>query len=106
MASKAVTTTPGGRALGLMAPPAPRAPKRKKEIVLEEDDWTAKMEAIVERDFFPELGQLQDKVQWLEVSAAAAHPPCAPPPPPPPPGAPPARVSKCEQSLNPAAPAS
>lgn len=52
---------------GLMPPPAARAPKRGREVVLEEEEWIAKMEGIIERDFFPELGRLQDKVAWLEA---------------------------------------
>jgi protein DGCR14 len=36
-------------------------------VVLEEEEWIAKMEGIIERDFFPELGRLQDKVAWLEA---------------------------------------
>ena len=51
----------------LMPPPAPRPPKRGREVVLEEEEWVAKMEGIIERDFFPELGKLQDKVAWLEA---------------------------------------
>ena len=56
---------------GRMAPPPPRRPKRSREppsvVVLEEEDWIAKMEGIIERDFFPELGKLQDKVAWMEA---------------------------------------
>jgi hypothetical protein len=54
------------RRVDLMLPPPPRPPKRK-EVVLDEDDWTQKLEGIIERDFFPELGKLQSKVEWLEV---------------------------------------
>ncbi|KAL4537884.1 hypothetical protein Ndes2526B_g04255 [Nannochloris sp. 'desiccata'] len=52
---------------GLMPPPPSRAPKRGREVVLEEEEWVAKMDGIIERDFFPELGRLQDKVAWLEA---------------------------------------
>lgn len=51
----------------LMPPPPPRAPKRKQEVVLDEDEWTSKLEQIIERDFFPELSKLQSKVEWLQV---------------------------------------
>lgn len=50
----------------LMPPPAPRPPKRRA-VVLEEEDWVAAMEGIIERDFFPELATLKDKVEWLEA---------------------------------------
>lgn len=53
---------------GLMPPPPPR-PKRK-ELVLEEEEWCEKLEAIIERDFFPELSKLESKVEWLQVRAA------------------------------------
>ncbi|KAL6781932.1 hypothetical protein ACKKBF_B09985 [Auxenochlorella protothecoides x Auxenochlorella symbiontica] len=51
---------------GSMPPPSPRAPRRR-EAVLEEDEWVARAEAIIERDFFPELSKLEGKVQWLEA---------------------------------------
>ena len=60
----------------LMPPPAPRPPKRFRpapppppppDTVLDEDEWLAKMEGIIERDFFPELAHLQNKVAWLEA---------------------------------------
>ena len=71
MGDKALSVGPVGPAGALatnMPPPPPRAPKRKEVVVLDEDEWVATMEGIIERDFFPELGKLQDKVQWLEVS--------------------------------------
>ena len=52
---------------GLMLPPAPR-PKRKREVVvLDEDDWTDKLEAIIQRDYFPDLPKLESQLEWLEV---------------------------------------
>ena len=66
------TSAVGARALAnAMLPPPPRAPKRK-EVVLEEDEWTATLEAIIERDFFPELAKLESKVAWLQVRPFAA----------------------------------
>ena len=61
----------GGGAGGLMLPPPPRLPAKRKEVVLEEDDWTATLEAIIERDFFPELPKLESKIAWLQVGAVA-----------------------------------
>ncbi len=55
-----------------MPPPPARLPKRK-QIVLDEDEWTSKMEAIIERDFFPELPKLEAKLQWLEVKRPCLH---------------------------------
>lgn len=49
-----------------MPPPPPRTRKRK-EIVLEEEEWIARMDAIIRRDYFPELASLESKVEWLEV---------------------------------------
>lgn len=53
----------------LMPPPAPRPPKRRAEAatVLEEEDWVTALEGIIERDFFPELASLKDKVEWMEA---------------------------------------
>lgn len=39
-------------------------------MVLEEDEWTSTLEAIIERDYFPELGKLQSKLAWLQVHMA------------------------------------
>jgi len=58
---------------GLMPPPPRRAPKHGREVVLEEEEWVAKMEGIIERDFFPELVRLQDKVAWLEAVRSGDH---------------------------------
>ena len=52
---------------GLMLPPPPR-PKRKRETkVLDEDDWTDKLEAIIQRDYFPDLPKLESQLEWLEA---------------------------------------
>lgn len=50
----------------LMPPPAPRPPKPKVK-VLDEDEWTEKIEAIIQRDFFPDVPKLQNKLEWLQV---------------------------------------
>ena len=54
---------------GLKAQPSAETPvKRKRELdVLDEDEWTRQIEAIIERDFFPDLPKLQNKLEWLQV---------------------------------------
>ncbi len=39
---------------------------RRREIILDEDDWIAAMEGIIERDFFPDLKSLRERVEGLE----------------------------------------
>jgi protein DGCR14 len=50
----------------LMPPPASRPPRQKVK-VLDEDEWTEKIEAIIQRDFFPDVPKLQNKLEWLQV---------------------------------------
>ena len=52
---------------GLMLPPAHRPKRKKEQIVLGEDDWTDKLEAIIQRDYFPDLPKLENQLEWLEV---------------------------------------
>lgn len=47
-----------------MPPPAPLG---RKQVVLDEDEYTEKLEAIIERDFFPDLPKMQNKLEWLQV---------------------------------------
>ena len=58
-----------------MAPPAPRAPAAaatsRKPLVLEEEEWAEALEAIIERDFFPDIPKLQSKLEWLQACARA-----------------------------------
>jgi hypothetical protein len=51
--------TPGGP----MGPPQARAPTSGK-VVLAEDSYTDAIEAIVERDFFPAIPKLRNKLEW------------------------------------------
>jgi Nuclear protein Es2 len=56
----------------LMPPPQPRLAPRKlppkpQQLVLEEDEWAEQLEAIIERDFFPDVPKLQSKLEWLQV---------------------------------------
>ena len=55
---------------GLMLPPPARPAKRKRpQTILEEDDWTEKLEAIIQRDYFPDLPKLESELEWLEVES-------------------------------------
>ncbi|EIE23988.1 hypothetical protein COCSUDRAFT_53177 [Coccomyxa subellipsoidea C-169] len=36
-------------------------------VVLDEDDWTDRIEAIIERDFFPDIPKMQNKLEWLQA---------------------------------------
>lgn len=38
-------------------------------IVLDEDYWTDRIEAIIERDYFPDIKKLQNKLEWLQASS-------------------------------------
>ena len=54
-----------------MPPPPPRErprrPPPEDPVVLEEEQWTSAIEAIVERDYFPELPRLQSRLEWLRA---------------------------------------
>ena len=63
----------GNRGLMLPPPLPARPPKRKREQkVLDEDEWTEKLEAIVQRDYFPDIPKLENELEWLEVSSDLA----------------------------------
>ena len=52
----------------LMPPPVPRpATRLRAPVVLEEDEWTEKIEAIVRRDFFPDVPKLESELEWLQA---------------------------------------
>ena len=48
--------------------PQPATRKRKQE-VLDEDEWTELLEQIISRDFFPDVPKLENKLEWLQVQA-------------------------------------
>ena len=51
-------------------PPARSGSKRQREqTLLDEDEWTDRIEAIIQRDYFPDLPKLQNKLEWLQVSS-------------------------------------
>ena len=64
MSAGAVTTMP---------PPARRSgqKRQREQTLLEEDEWTDRIEAIIQRDFFPDLPKLQNKLEWLQVRGCA-----------------------------------
>ncbi len=64
------TTTPAVPASALMPPPPPRPPAAlaRPATVLEEDEWTMYLEEIIERDFFPDLSKLKNRLDWLQAS--------------------------------------
>jgi len=66
----------------LMPPPAPRAspavsakkrPVPRAAEVLDEDEWTLRLEQIVERDYFPDLTRLKARLDWLEATRRCAR---------------------------------
>ena len=60
-----------GASAELMPPPAPRAaPSYRAPAVLDEDEWTEQLEAIIERDYFPDKAKLENKLEWLQVLPA------------------------------------
>nr|ADK92867.1 DGCR-like protein [Hypericum perforatum] len=42
-------------------------PSRKRQAVLDEDTYVAAIEKIIERDYFPDIAKLQDRLDWLEA---------------------------------------
>lgn len=52
---------------GLMLPPPSQPPRGSSVTVLDEDEWTEKIESIIRRDFFPDLPKLENKLEWLQA---------------------------------------
>ena len=38
-------------------------------VVLDEDEWTEVLEHIIERDYFPDIPKMQNKLEWLQVGS-------------------------------------
>ena len=45
----------------------PKNPSKKRPRVLDEDSYVAAIEKIIERDFFPDIPKLRDRLDWLEA---------------------------------------
>ena len=52
----------------LMPPPAPRAPPRAGPVVLDEDEYVARLDAIITREYFPDVPKLRDTLRWLRAT--------------------------------------
>eukprot|EP00798_Chlamydomonas_sp_ICE-L_P016799 gene16799-23077_t len=48
-------------------PPAPPRVTKKKLVELDEDTYTANLEAIIERDFFPDVPKMRSTLEWLDA---------------------------------------
>jgi protein DGCR14 len=55
---------PASRVAGATTLTRRAAPQR----VLDEDEWTLCLEEIVERDYFPDLPRLKNRLDWLEAT--------------------------------------
>ena len=52
----------------LMPPPAPRVPKRAGPTVLDEDEYVSRLDAIITREYFPDVPKLKDTLSWLQAT--------------------------------------
>eukprot|EP00249_Psilotum_nudum_P007060 c20280_g1_i1 orf=352-1956(-) len=59
------TLDPGRLGLPLPLPPPKRI--KRSQVVLDEDTYVAAIERIIERDFFPDIPKLQNRLEWLEA---------------------------------------
>ena len=64
----AVATRVPRDAAALMPRPR-RDPSRGlgKQKVLDEDEWTERLDAIITRDYFPHVPRLKNKLEWIEA---------------------------------------
>lgn len=64
-ASSSLDITPVGSANVISTADPPR--KRRRSAVLDEDTYVEAIEKIIERDFFPDIPKLRDRLDWLEA---------------------------------------
>ncbi|XP_074272855.1 uncharacterized protein LOC141596547 [Silene latifolia] len=65
------TTTITTNTLSAASPsPLPRT-SRKTPLVLDEDTYVAAIEKIIERDYFPDIPKLRDRLDWLQAVKSA-----------------------------------
>lgn len=67
-AGSAGTPNMAGLAVATVAQPAEPVTRKRKQEVLDEDEWTSLLEEIIARDFFPDVPKLQSKLEWLQAS--------------------------------------
>ncbi|MQM16557.1 hypothetical protein Taro_049514 [Colocasia esculenta] len=59
---KALVVSEGAAAAGTLS-----NPRKRRPAVLDEDTYVAAIEKIIERDYFPDLPKLRDRLDWLEA---------------------------------------
>ncbi|KAD4178454.1 hypothetical protein E3N88_27045 [Mikania micrantha] len=59
--------TPGS-SNSLITPTSTNPRKRNLSTVLDEDTYVAAIEKIIQRDFFPDVPKLRDRLDWLEAT--------------------------------------
>ncbi|KAK1282353.1 hypothetical protein QJS10_CPB22g00011 [Acorus calamus] len=67
---RSASLLPPPASLALPAPPSSsvdRKRRRRHDEVLDEDTYVAAIEKIIERDFFPDIPKMRDRLDWLEA---------------------------------------